>query len=240
MSEALFKYHVRVSPRGRNVRLRVSLQQGLEVIVPKDYDATEVPDLLARKKHWIRAALDRAESTRKFFEPEPTWRLPHQIVLPATGTTWHVVDRETAAPWVAVREMDTHRLLIFGKIEDQAACRAAMQRWLMRETRKHLVPRLQALCLKTGLRYRRAIIKRQRTRWAGCSKQKAISLNAKLLFLPPDLVDYVMVHELSHVSEMNHSERFWELVQRYCPKYQKLDARLRDMWKSVPRWAMFP
>ena len=237
MSEALFQYRVRVSPKSQSVRLRVSLQHGLEVIVPKGYDPAKVPALLEHKKHWVRAALERAEAQRKFFEPEPAWRLPQQIKLAATGAVWHVSARATDAPWVAVRAMAPTQLHVFGAIEDHGACRTALSRWLMRQTREHLVPRLQTISLKTGLRYRSVLIKRQRTRWASCSRQGTISLNSKLLFLPPTVVDYVITHELCHLAEMNHSARFWQLVQRNYPGYREADAQLRDMWKAIPRWA---
>lgn len=237
MSEPLFDYRVRVSPKGRNVRLRVTFKQGLEVVVPRGYDVGKIPGLLERKKSWIRAAIERAEAQRKFFEPDPSWRLPLQIKLPAIGMTWHVSEKETDVPWVAVRELAEDRLLVFGATRDQSACRAALTRWLMRQTRQHLVPRLQSLSLKTGLKYHRTFVKRPRTRWASCSRHQSISLNAKLLFLPPELVDYVIVHELCHLVEMNHSKRFWGLVARHSPGFHKLDSRLREMWKVVPRWA---
>lgn len=237
MSEALFSYSVRVSPKGRNVRLRVTFQRGLEVVVPKGYDVDKVPGLLERKKSWVRAALERADAQRKFFEPEPSWRLPLQIKLPAVGMVWHVSARETDAPCVAVRELGEGRLLVFGATGDASACRSALSRWLMRQTRKYLVPRLQSLSLRTGLKYHRAFVKRPRTRWASCSQHRSVSLNAKLLFLPPDVVDYAMIHELCHITEMNHSKRFWEIVAHNCPGFRELDGRLRDMWKVVPRWA---
>ncbi len=236
MSTALFDYRVRSNPRGRNVRLRVTRQRGLEVIVPRGYEIGKIPSLLERKKRWITVALERAESLRKFFEPEPNWHLPMQIKLSATGGVWHVICKNTDVPWVAVRELDIHRLLVFGNITDESACRAALTRWLMRQTRVHLIPRLQTLSLRTRLRYRRTYIKRQKTRWASCSKHKTISLNAKLLFLPPEIVDYVMIHELCHLSLMSHSKEFWALVRQHCPNYRKWDSRLRDMWKVVPRW----
>jgi predicted metal-dependent hydrolase len=237
MSNLLFDYRLRRSPRGRNVRLRVTRQGGLEVFVPKGYDRAKIPALLDRKKQWIRAALERVEKLRKFFEPEPRWRPPLQIKLPAIGATWHVVAKDTDVPWVAVRELDARALLLFGNIGDEKVCRAALTRWLMRQTRRHLVCRLQAISLRTQLRYRRAYVKRQKTRWASCSKHKIISLNAKLLFLPSEIVDYVMIHELCHVEVMSHSKKFWELVRRHCPDYRRHDQRLRDMWKVVPRWA---
>jgi predicted metal-dependent hydrolase len=88
-----------------------------------------------------------------------------------------------------------------------------------------------------GLAFRRVGFKRQRTRWGSCSHRKSISLNAKLLFLDPVLVRYVMIHELCHLAEMNHSPRFWSLVRKHHADFRAHDRELRKGWKSVPRWA---
>jgi predicted metal-dependent hydrolase len=231
-------YRVRVSPRAKNVRLKVSRQQGLEVIVPRGYDLDKVPGLLERKKRWVGEALERAAKLRKFFEPKPQWRLPTHVKFPATGVVWHVASKETDVSWVAARELGNGRLLIFGNIGDEKECRAALTRWLMRKTRAYLIPQLRSVSEKTHLRFKRVFVRRQRTRWASCSRHKTISLNAKLLFLPPRLVEYVMIHELCHIAVMNHSKDFWGLVQRHCPGFRERDAQLREMWKVVPRWAM--
>jgi hypothetical protein len=112
-------YRVRVSPRAKNIRLRVSRQRGLEVIVPRDYDLDKVPSLLERKKRWVHEALERAAKLRKFFEPKPRWRLPTHIRFPATGAVWHVASRETDVSCVTVRKLGNDRLLIFGNIGDE-------------------------------------------------------------------------------------------------------------------------
>lgn len=237
MNSTQLTYQVRVSPRGRNVRLRVTVKKGLEVIVPQNYDTGRVPDLLEKKKHWIQVALEKAELQRKFFEPRPKWSIPNRVSLPAIGIVWHVSARETDVPWVAVRELAPDRLLVFGAINSESASRAALKRWLMRQTRAHLVPRLETISKRTGIRFQRIFIKNQKTRWASCSRHRAISLNGKLLFLSPDLVDYVIVHELCHVVEMNHSKRFWKLVEGHHAAFVKQDTCLREMWKFVPYWA---
>jgi predicted metal-dependent hydrolase len=237
MSESLSGYQLRVSRRSRNVRLRVTVQHGLEVIVPVGYDTARLPALLERKKHWIRAAMDRAESHRKFFEPRPTWKIPGEITLPVIGVTWHVVAKESSAPWVAVREVEPRKLVIFGAIGDESATRAALARWLMRQTREILGPRVETISQKIRVKYRRVLVKRQKTRWASCSRRRSISLNMKLLFLPRDLVDYVIIHELCHVTEMSHSRQFWLLVERHCANFREFDRKLRDMWKVIPTWA---
>jgi predicted metal-dependent hydrolase len=237
MSEELFQYSIRVSPKAKNPRLQVTLRDGLEVIVPKGYDQTKVPALLSSKKHWIRAALERVELNRQYFEPEPEWRLPTSIVFPSIGQEWYLESRETGLMSVAVREVTQNRLLIFGQIGNEKACIAGLRRWLLRRAKESLVPILEKVSERTGLRFSRVHIKRQKTRWASCSRSRAISLNAQLLFLETDLVEYCMTHELCHIAEMNHSKNFWSLVRSFLPNYHYLDRRLREAWKSLPRWA---
>lgn len=237
MSESSFTYILRESPRAKNVRLRVTPQRGLEVIIPAHFDHQRVHSLLERKKGWIRTALERAESTRKFFEPRPSWRLPSRIHLQAIGRIFQVEPKETNLSSVIVRAMGQDTIKVYGRIEDEKACQLSLIRWLSRQAREHLVPRLQVLSGETGLRYRQVFVRQQKTRWASCSRHRNISLNLKLLFLPPPLVDYVLIHELCHLAEMNHSKEFWTEVGRHCPNYRKLDSQLREMWKIVPQWA---
>jgi len=237
MSNAAVKYLLRESRRARNVRLRVTSDRGLEVIIPKGYDPGRVPRLLERKREWIRTALERAEANRQLLQPEPIWRPPTHIALPAISREWQVEPKETDALSVTIRADGANRLISSGRIHVEALCRAALARWMARQTREHVVPLLRELSLKMGLKYRNVCVRQQRTRWASCSRHSAVSLNVKLLFLPPDVLEYALIHELCHLVEMNHSKRFWSLVERYCPRYRSLDAQLREMWKSVPRWA---
>lgn len=236
-SKALFEYRLRESARARHVRLRVTPHNGLEVVVPRGYNPARIPGMLERKQAWIRAALERTEAERRLHGPEPAWKLPDDIRLPALGQTWQVATQEAEVPWAAVRETGPGRLLLHGRIHDEHASRAALARWLVRQAYEHLAPRLTELSGQLGLAFRRVGFKRQRTRWGSCSHRKSISLNAKLLFLDPALVRYVMVHELCHLAEMNHSPRFWSLVRKHHADFRAHDRELRKGWKSVPRWA---
>src|SRR5260370_26022344 len=111
MDSPSIDYRLKVSPRGRNIRLRVSVKHGLEVIVPWGYDTEKVPSILERKKNWIYAALERAEVQRKFFEPEPAWKLPSQITLASIGKTCHVTVKPTRRTSFDAHELTENILL---------------------------------------------------------------------------------------------------------------------------------
>jgi predicted metal-dependent hydrolase len=229
-------YTVRYSPKTRNIRLKVTPEDGLSVIVPRGYDETKIPAILQRKKSWIADALSRAAETRRFLEPRPHNHLPGTISLQALGETWAVSYRENGSrPGITLRA-GGGQITLSGATMDRAAGIRRLNDWLRLRVRDSLFPLAQQLADKHRLPLRRLLVKSQRTRWASCSARKNLALNTKLLFLPPDLVRYVIAHELCHLREMNHSRQFWLYVQSACPDYRRLDARLRDAWKVMPSW----
>jgi len=236
MSAAALQYTVKVSPKARNLRLKMTLQRGLEVIVPRGFDLQRIPALLSRKKHWIETAQRRLQEQRKFFEPKPPGELPDHVVLRALGETWRVEYREAQTPWAAVYRQSQDRVVIRGNVENVAACQDALRRWLARRCHDALVPWLREISHELHLPFGRTLVKMQKTRWASCSRHRTVSLNMKLLFLPPELVRYVFVHELCHTVHMNHSREFWRLLAVKEPGYKELDKQLRTAWRLVPAW----
>ncbi|MFH1477171.1 MAG: SprT family zinc-dependent metalloprotease [Verrucomicrobiota bacterium] len=242
MSVALFNYTVRESLRSRCIQLRVTPQRGLEVVVPRGCNRSGIPPIIERKQQWIRSALERVAKYRALFPPVPAWQVPERITFPAVQRTWQVEMYPEEISRVTVRECGEGLLQLRGNvgpaIADQAiACRVALHRWWLRQGHKHLIPMLREISRETGWSFDRAIVRRQRTRWGSCSRRKSVSLNAKLLFLDPALVRYVMIHELCHTMEMNHAPRFWRLVQTECPDFRALNKTLRQAWDTVPSWA---
>lgn len=240
-------YSVRESARARRVRLVMSAEGGLEVVVPRRFDQRKIPGLLESKRDWIERAgtriKDRTEARRRRLEADPP-RLPERIVLPAVGEEWRVEYRPQTAraaspPKAAasvVRERSGGRLVVTGDPDDFGSCRDALCRWLSRRARRVLVPRLEELALKHRLAYGRISIRHQHSRWASCSRRNTISLNARLLFLPPGVVEHVLLHELCHTVEMNHSPRFWTLLGYHDPECRVHRKLLRAAWTAVPTW----
>lgn len=111
--------------------------------------------------------------------------------------------------------------------DDSTHVQSAMLRWTEREAKRHLTERVRALSEVTGWDVRRISFRRQTTIWGSCSSKKHLSLNLELVKMAPDIIDYVIIHELAHTVELNHSRAFWNLVSVHCPDYPERKAGLR-------------
>jgi predicted metal-dependent hydrolase len=96
-----------------------------------------------------------------------------------------------------------------------------------------LPPQLLALAATLGLTVARVTIRDQRSRWGSCSPKGHIALNFRLLLMPSDVREYVLVHELMHLKQPNHSRRFWRLVEGACPGFRDAERWLRKHGPSL-------
>lgn len=233
---AIPTYTIRRSAKARNIRLKVTPQDGLSVVIPSDYDEAKLPAILKRKRDWIGDALARAQETRRFLEPRPVTHLPERLELRALRQHWLIEYRESSKrPGLSVRAVDG--VLVFsGREFQRKSVISKLKRWLQVRVKQELAPLASEIAAQKGLKLNRILTKNQRTRWASCSTRRNLSLNTKLLFLSPELVRYVLVHELCHTVHMNHSREFWRLVEAHEPRFRPLDRQLRDAWKTVPQW----
>ena len=202
-------YTVRRSKRARNARVTVHPDRTVEVTLPQrapERDAAKVVDQL---RPWIDRrlrALDRAaEDVRR---PEGT--------VPYLGTDLRLVPQ----PGRTRVHRRGDELLV-----PAADPLPAIERWYRTQARKEVAPRLDAAVARAGTRYTNLTIRGQRTRWASCSSTGAMSFNWRLLLAPPAVLDYVVEHEVCHLEVMDHSPRFWGL----------LESRMPD-WRVYARW----
>jgi len=229
-------YRVRVSSRAKYPRLKVSVREGLVVVIPDGFDEARIPSVVEGKREWIRRSEERLREQVKFLVPRKSSAFPERISLRAIGQEWSVNYRLTPKPGVTGVERRGQQLLVYGDVENEVAVADALRRWLSRKTREHIAPLLEALGRDRGLDVAGVGIRSQRTRWASCSPKGTISLNLRLMFLPQELVRYALLHELAHTREMNHGRRYWTLLESLEPNYLALDEALRVGWRLVPGW----
>ena len=109
----------------------------------------------------------------------------------------------------------------------------ALERWFRRAARAEVTPRLDAAATALGAPYRSLSIRGQRTRWGSCSSTGTLSFNWRLLLAPVEVLDYVVWHEACHLAVMDHSPRFWALVEHHLPGYRAPRRWLREHGETL-------
>ncbi|MCB1737936.1 MAG: M48 family metallopeptidase [Gammaproteobacteria bacterium] len=223
-------YSVRRSKRAQRISLRLSVLGELEVVLPEGDRKVDVPALLHSKRHWLAKAQQRIARHQTATATADT-SIPDTLQLTAIGECWSISHLPDAAP--RLRETAPGQLSIGGEPE---LARELLRQWLLAQGRRHLAPWLAKVAREVGIDYTGLTLRTQRGRWGSCSSKGRINLNAALLFLPAELVRHVLVHELCHRRQLNHSPGFWALVAHHDPDYAKSRAAMRGAWQSVPGW----
>lgn len=223
-------YLVQRSQRARRVRLRICRHRGLQIIIPARFSFNRIPGVLLENKRWIEKNLLRY----KVAEGKST--LPDSMELQATGEVWEITYQTIDDAGLRLKQLSGNQLHVSGDLRDHDAVFKILRRWLQKKAHSHLIPWLVKTSEITHLSYKRAVIRQAKTRWGSCSAHKCISLNAKLLFLPPILVEHVMIHELCHTIHLDHSRRFWDLFENLQVNSRSLQKKLRQAHFTLPTW----
>jgi len=219
---------LRRSARARRIRLKVHPAGQVELVVPHGFDERRLPAILDQHEAWVEQTLKRLGS----LGPLQRVEAPRQLQLAAIGEVWRISYLGDDGGRYGCREKGEGMLQVSGGTHWQPALR----RWLLRKAKAHLPDWLAEVSRETGLAYKDASIRLQRSRWGSCSARQRISLNAALLFLPPEQVRYLLIHELCHTRQMNHSPKFWGTVAEHEPDYRTLDRALRQAARQLPAW----
>ena len=230
-------FTITVSGRRKTIGLKMTPREGLVVTAPRGVNQERIREMVAQKADWIARKMREIEAMRSYIDETASLR-PEGLALPALGEWWRVDYLPTSFAGVTARTEEPGRILVSGAVGDAELCQAVLRRWLNARAQRALGPRLAAVARETGIGFEKLAIRNQRTRWGSCSRDKGtISLNSALLFLSPEFVRYVMVHELCHMMEPNHSPRFWSLVEQHVPEYKAIRKTMRQAWQQIPVWA---
>lgn len=207
-------YTVRESQRAQRARLQISPHKGLELVVP----VGRIPEheheaMLRQKANWILANLRQA----------PVFATGDHLNYLGEPHTLEIIDTRDGKRTTVARQGQTIRVRLKAGIlhtERQITITHALQHWYQNQARHYLPQRVDELATELGFSGVKGItIRGQRTRWGSCSSRGCLSLNWRLMMVVPPAIDYIIIHELCHLLEMNHSPQFWALVAQYCPDY---------------------
>lgn len=209
---------------------------GLEVRAPRWATVASVEAVLHEKSAWILRKLQESQERQK--------QMRHTIIewrdgasLPFLGEQWLVrLDPEHQSPHISDSDTAPKYLQVPLSLHAQPGqIRDAVQAWLMQQAKLNFTQRLDHFAPKLGVQWKRLSLSNASSRWGTASADGSIRLNWRLIHFKQDVIDYVVVHELSHLRVMNHSPQFWETVGSLVPDYQQRRHALNE--EVLPQWA---
>ncbi|HQT26038.1 MAG TPA: SprT family zinc-dependent metalloprotease [Burkholderiales bacterium] len=204
----------------RTVGLRID-PKGLTVSAPLRMSEKAIEDILIRKSGWILKKMGEAKPI-----PEPAWQ--EGEMLPFLGKHYRL--RISASGRRNVR-IDGECLMV--SLPDLSKIKECVESWYKRQALDFFSGRVEHYCPRLDVEIPRLFLSNARTRWGSCNSRREVRLNWRLVLMDPLLVDYVVVHELSHLIEMNHSKAFWEKVESVYPAFETARKELRHGAKAL-------
>ena len=204
-------YTVRRSPRARRVRVSVDAAGAVEVVLPRRAAEREASAAVQELAPWI----ERRRSAMATARAE---------VARAPGTVPYLGETLGLRPQPGRERVHRRGPTLLVPPGD---ARPALERWYRRAARAEVGARLDASTARAGTGYTGLTIRGQRTRWASCSSTGAMSFNWRLLLAPAAVLDYVVEHEVAHLEVLDHSPRFWALLESRAPDWREHSRWLR-------------
>ena len=232
--------------RGRRKTIGMSVgPDGLDVRAPRWASIGAIETALQDKGEWILRKLQEMQERKKNIQSNVIeWRdgatlpfLGAQVVLQLdashqfkdTGARLETVCANAGIGQTQILKVSVAQSASAAQIRD------AVQAWLMQQAKQLFAQRLNYFAPVLGVEWKKLSLSNASTRWGSASSDGNIRLNWRLIHFKLDIIDYVVVHELSHLRVMDHSPMFWETVRYVVPDYAQRRAQLRD--ESLPQWA---
>lgn len=211
-------YEVRHSSEATQPRIDVDIN-GVLVVIPSD--ASLDPETLLRENAaWV---VEKKQKFDRFRERIPDREFVPGEMFPFQGEPHEVVVEQRPASEV----VDSELRLAKHHVEDTSIQRA-LETLYRRKARGWFEEQANRLAQEMGVKYEKIEVRNQRTKWGSCSTTGTLGLNWRLLMAPPEVAKYVVIHELVHLREQNHTDEFWSFVEEYDPQYEEHNRWLKE------------
>lgn len=232
--EGIGKVSVSYSDRAKYISIRIKPKE-IVLVVPRRSSLGDALFFLDKKREWVEAVLKKNKErlshnqVSQFDEDSVYETLTFTVrIARVEGVHFQSILRDGVLTISCPKSADM-------KTENvQSLIHKVIERTMMNEAKRILPERLTFIANKCGLRYVSCRIRNVRSIWGSCTKESHISLNMYLMRLPQHLIDYVLIHELCHTVELNHSERFWSLVDSFTGgRSKELRKELRNYHPGI-------
>ncbi len=223
------KLEFRRSKRARRIRLQVDSQGQFTLVAPRFTSERAIQTFLFQYSRWIEKQVAKINQ-QKELRPEFNYHSGDQFYYFGEPVVLKVIPTSKKRPTVKVRDHDL-TIELDETVNEEVGkdmIRSAIEKFYRGKAVEVIHDRLQHFNEFYGFRYNRVTLRNQKSRWGSCSGLKNLNFNWRLIMAPIEVIDYVVVHELCHLKEMNHSSRFWALVEKALPDHKVQRKWLRE------------
>lgn len=229
-------YSVRKSKRAKRISLRFHVASGFQVVYPLRVQRPKPAEVFMQKQAWVLKALEQMRAWQQHTRYERRYEQGARFPFFGENLTLNLIEREDQDMARARRSKDRLDVKLAQAFRDDTdVIRAAIENYYRYEAKQYLPLRVKEIADRHGFVYKQIRIKNQRTVWGSCSAKRNLNFNMRLMMTPPAAIDSVIIHELCHLRVMNHSNAFWELVEKLCPDYREW----RKWFKENQRYLVF-
>lgn len=222
--------HERASRQARNIRIEVRPDGRVWLVIPRNVARQTAYAFLRSREDWIRRKLVELRERRSHHQARPALRWDGRDTLPIAGEELplRIVAARIARPSVRFEEEAVSVFAAPSMLVQHGKLATVLRAALRARARSEARALLDAEAAELGVRYLGPRIADQKSLWGSCTPDGTISLNWRLLLAPPKVFRYVVIHELCHRRHLDHSQRFWRLVERQMPDFAGHRAWLRE------------
>ena len=208
------QFTIRKNPRSRRVSIRIDQNCNILVTAPKRMPNFLIDRFVEQKDEWIKQTINKMNQKRNMFDSVKN------IMIFGNNYNKQIVSSIEHPIGVSI---NNESLLInsVSKKHDNSSAQQQINKFLKKTSKKYILPRTDELAKKMNVSFKRISIKEQKSRWGSCSSQQNLNFNWRLVHHVPKIIDYVIIHELSHIVHLDHSKHFWEHVKKYDPEFRQ-------------------
>lgn len=206
----------------KTVGMRIS-PDGLVVHAPKRISHSQLEQLLLTKAGWIRKKLEAQQDN---LVAPIQWQDGTPLLLLGNDISLSVKHDARSR---AVEYLPGVLQVALPVPEDTTAIARKVLQWYRKQAMADFGRRLEILSAKLGVPVPPLFLSNARSRWGSCNSRGEVRLNWRLLQAPPHIINYVICHELAHLKQMNHSAKFWAIVEKICPDYKRAEKELKGL-----------
>jgi predicted metal-dependent hydrolase len=215
------EYQTFRSPKRKKLTITVERDRTIVVHAPQGISEEEVRRIVDDKRQWILTKLRHPQKYHDRLHP-PGKEVVNGESAPYLGTDYRIEVTETASGEIEF----SHIFMV--PAAHQAKRREVLRDWYIARAREKILPRAEQHARELGIRFAAAKIVENRYRWGSCTVNDNVNFNWRLIKAPMFVIDYVIVHELAHLIEANHTSRFWSIVRANTPRMEKAKAWLKE------------